>query len=202
MRIEKTEVIGWEHAMRGMRNPYVSWDKSDSAFGDYGFVIGENDMSLMINLAKAGTDHGKFMRFIVAYVDIEAPLYWWKQFMTYRMGVEVDSCSTMHTLGNRHVVMRDFENDGMTDEAKRMLKRATVDLNYLFDMYRDTGDKSYIESAYKILPDSFKQKRTCMISYAALRNMYHARKNHKLKEWHIFCKWVEGLPYSELITEA
>lgn len=204
MKFEKTDVVGFEHAIRGMRNPLESWDKSDSHFTLDACEIGSNDLELMKKLAKAGTDHGKFLRFIVAYVDITAPLYWWKQFMTYRHGVEVDSCSTMHTLHKRKLYRSDFELRDLFLEDIPFLDMIIDVINKRIDGYNiPTQHKQtrLMSSAYKLLPECYLQKRTCMISYAALRNMYHARRNHKLHEWHDFCEWVETLPCSELITE-
>ena len=156
-------------------------------------------MALLKKLVKAGTDHAKFMRFIIVYVDITAPFYWLKEMDTYRMGVEKNSCSTMHTIHKKPLTEADFsiENSCCDHHFKRTLDL----LNRARERFNETRDKKYWHTLIKILPQSFNQRRTYMISYQALRNMYHARKNHKLTEWHDFCAWVESLPYSELITD-
>lgn len=198
---ENVQIIGFEHAIRGMRNPLESWNKSDTTWNDSETFVGAADETLMIKLANAGTDHGKFARFIQLYVDIEAPLYWWKQFMTYRMGVEVNSTSTMHTLSKKELsVEENFAVDGLKPEALATLEQTVKHINELMNKYNETKDRGYWDSAIKLLPDSFLQKRTCMISYAALRNMYESRKGHKLKEWHQFCEFIEGLYCSGIIT--
>ena len=210
IKIENVEIFGWEAAIRGMRNPKNSWDKSDSRYKlyyakdnespseYYDVMIGPNDLKLMTTLANAGTDHGKFLRMITVFADVNAPLYWWKEADTYRMGVEKNSCSTMHKIHAKEFTMDDFSyehniyygNLGHTIDA----------LNHAREQYLLTKDKKYWYSMIQTLPCSYNQKRTCMISYAALRNMYNARRFHKLDEWRDFCDWIKTLPYSELIT--
>jgi len=201
IRIENTEVTGWQAALRGMRNPMNSWDKSDSIFvPEYISAIGENDLKLMKQLIKAGTDHSKFMRMITVTVDITAPLYWWKEFDTYKVGTVRNSCSTMHKIHAKEFTKDDFSYENVLDDV------ATIDyslgrLNYARSKYLETKDKRYWYSMIQFLPSSYNQKATVQINYAVLRNMYHGRKNHKLDEWSVgFCNWIKTLPHSELIT--
>ena len=240
IEITNTEIVGWEHAIRGMRNPMNSWEKSDSGYcfkempchscnedrnkckehidnGD--FIIGPNDLDLMRRLAKGGDDR-KFMRMIVVYCDILAPLYLFKELDTYRVGVEKNSCSTMHKIHAKEFVLEDFSDEHLDDErnvlancneyqlgdhywpeytARDILNLTIYALNYYRDLYLETKDKKYWWQMIQLLPSSYNQKRTLMLNYEVLCNIYHARKNHKLDEWHIFCDWIEGLPYSELI---
>jgi hypothetical protein len=211
LTIEKTDVCGWEAAIRGMRNPMNSWDKSDTVFGlgedcyDDMF-IGNNDLSLMQKLRNAGTDHRKFMRMITVYLDITAPLYWWKEFDTYKVGTVANSCSTMHKIHSKEFTLDDFscehlfESDDWDYGAKDHM-RCTIDLlNDYRTKFLETNDKSYWWQMIQLLPSSYNQKRTVMLNYEVLANMYHSRKNHKLDEWHTFCDWIRTLPYSELIT--
>lgn len=261
IKIENTEVVGWEAAIRGMRNPLESWEKSDSGYcldtiachtcranrnyckknvHNHAFVIGIDDYDLMKKLRKAGPDHGKFMRMIVVYCDITAPLYWWKEFDTYKVGTVANSCSTMHCIHKKEFELDDFshehilsdetvhvvrdENDGwgrMTfSHIPHQLLCNIIDcLNGARSKYLETKDKKYWWQMIQLLPSSYNQKRTVMMNYEVLHNMYHARKNHKLDEWACggvcfsdgdygsrvetvgFCDWVKTLPYSKLITE-
>lgn len=240
IKLENTDVVGWEHAIRGMRNPMNSWERSDSGYcyrdlardcticihrsTDYPacysrFDIGPNDYALMINLRNAGTDHRKFMRMIVVYVDITAPLYWWKEFDTYKVGTVANSCSTMHKIAEKEFTMENFscEHLGITVPAElndgeevfqnlwvESLKRTITDLNIARRYYiqeKDQGlKKKYWQQMIQLLPTSYNQRRTVMLNYEVLANIYKSRKNHKLDEWHTFCDWIESLPYSELIT--
>ena len=217
IKIENTEIVGWQAAVRGMRNPLNSWDKSDSEFcilgsSDYeGSIavdydcewttyIGPNDQNLMKRLCKAGTDHRKFMRMIVVYCDILAPLYWWKEFSTYKVGTVANSCSTMHTIHKKEFTLDDFSHEHLMDESIALLKDIVKDLNECRKWYLDTKDKNYWWQLIQLLPSSYNQKRTVMLNYEVLANMYKSRKDHKLDEWHTFCDWIETLPYSELIT--
>ena len=205
IKIENTEVYGWEAAIRGMRSPMNSWEKSDSKWCDIEkgvFEVGENDLKLMKQLVKAGTDHSKFMRMINVTCDITAPRYWWVEFDTYKVGAVRNSCSTMHTIHKESFTAKDFSFDKRTvvvfgNEAGEILKL----LNKVRDLYLKTNDKSYWRTLIQLLPQSYNQKATVQLNYQVLRNMYHARKNHKLDEWLNFCRWVEDLPDSELITE-
>ena len=218
LKIENTEVIGWEHAIRGMRNPKNSWVKSDSGYCDaigdkFGDVIkpenyrlGPNDFDLMSRLRNAGTDHRKFMRMITVYLDITAPLYWWKEFDTYKVGTVANSCSTMHKLTSKEFELDDFSHEHLIVASINSLKRTIEDLNacreaYLSDEIKDPEWKKEIWwQMIQLLPSSYNQKRTVMLNYEVLANIYKSRKNHKLDEWHTFCDWIESLPYSELIT--
>ena len=220
IKLENTEVIGWEHAIRGMRNPMNSWEKSDSERkyenirdSEGYLVIGPNDYSLMMKLRNAGTDHRKFMRMITVYVDITAPLYWWKEFDTYKVGTVANSCSTMHKIADKEFTLDDFSHEHLFidednyDLTKRMrvlscqqlLLGTIAVLNASRNKYLETKDKEYWWQLIQILPSSYNQKRTVMLNYEVLANIYKSRCNHKLDEWHTFCDWIESLPYSELI---
>ena len=222
VKIEFTEVVGWQAAIRGARNPMNSWDKSDSQFQPCAFgnpaKIGPNDLKLLRNLANAGPDHGKYLRFIQVYCDITGPLYWYKELDTYRMGVEKNSCSTMHKIHAKEFTHEDFSHEHLIDEdcgpqiecgncgyfgnvnATSLLELIIRTLNHYRALFMLSKDKSFWWQLIQLLPSSYNQRRTYMFSYAALRSIYHARKNHKLDEWREFCRWVESLPYSELIT--
>ena len=278
IKIENVEVVGWEAAIRGMRNPMNSWEKSDSRYSCLcmddkrdcpaePYIVGPNDRELMMKLRNAGTDHRKFMRMIVVYLDITAPLYWWKEFKTYRAGrrfgddepdiidagylecdIETNSCSTMHKIHEKEFTLEDFscehlisepydidnedpidgefEDDGLVLVAnsengwlghcyhtasgdrcveylapKTLLDRYVISaLNACRESYLKTKDKKYWWQMIQLLPSSYNQKRTVMLNYEVLANIYKSRKNHKLDEWRDFCKWIESLPYSELIT--
>lgn len=231
INIEHTQVFGWEAAIRGMRNPMNSWEKSDSEFGvlyndspslvevkndtiwfDY---IGPNDQSLMMRLVKAGDEHAKFMRMIHVSMDILAPLYWWKQADTYKVGFVTNSCSTMHKIQAKEFVLEDFSHEHLNVHSIASLNRVIRRMNDFRNIYLH-GGRTYDEdgewttfepkSKYiwwqliQLLPDSYNQLRTCDTNYATLRKMYRQRKGHKLDEWNDFRAWVEALPYSELIT--
>ena len=203
IEISNVEVFGWEAAIRGMRNPKNSWDKSDTEYYDGCGVfrvpkIGPNDHKLMTTLAEAGTDHGKFLRMITVFADVNGPLYWWKEADTYRFGVEKNSCSTMHKIHAKEFVMEDFSHEHNLYYGN--LGHTIDALNHAREQYLITKDKKYWYSMIQTLPSSYNQKRTCMFSYAALKNIYHARRFHKLDEWRDFCAWIKKLPYSELIT--
>ena len=272
LKIEKTEVVGWEAAIRGMRNPMNSREQSDSGHchkdlardcvtcihRDTGysacaaghFDVGPMDYDLMTRLRNAGTDHRKFMRMIIVYVDITAPLYWWKEFKTYRAGrkfgddepdiidegyleydIEMNSCSTMHKIAAKEFTLDDFSCEHLLDEESLppYEERADIDhceplaaidvngqwcyytpktflnmtchvLNHFRKLYLKTKDKKYWWQMIQLLPSSYNQKRTIMLNYEVLANMYKSRKSHKLDEWKMFCDWIEGLPYSEIIT--
>ena len=212
IKITDTEVVGWEHAIRGMRNPLNSWDKSDSSWVaddnfnestkhySYRYLIGTNDLGLMKRLRKAGTDQRKFMRMIVVYVDILAPLYWWKEFSTYKVGTVANSCSTMHTIHKKEFTLEDFSCEHLMDESIALLKDIIKDLNECRKWYLNTKDKTYWWQMIQLLPSSYNQKRTVMLNYEVLANIYKSRKDHKLTEWREFCEWIKTLPYSELIT--
>ena len=209
IKIENIEVDGWEAAIRGMRNPMNSWDKSDSNYtiikndGKYiADFIGENDMKLMQNLCKAGSDHRKFVRMINVTMDITAPLYWWKEFDTYKVGTVANSCSTMHKLHDKEFTIDDFSFERCKKErfVERSIEGTLNVLNYLREKYLETKDKSYWETMIQLLPSSYNQRRTVQVNYETLLNIYNARKNHKLKEWLELCSEIEKLPYFKEIT--
>lgn len=233
IKFEHTEVLGWEHAIRGMRNPMNSWEKSDSGYecidyspsedqDIYGYEIGPNDLDLMKQLRNAGTDHRKFMRMITVYVDITAPLYWWKEFDTYKIGTVANSCSTMHKIHAKEFTLEDFSTEHLYPEAIGLCLKSTISwLNFYRNRYLNSKDKEDWWQMIQLLPSSYNQKRTVMLNYEVLANIYKSRKNHKLDEWAAhsssipdstsqalyskdlpfgFCDWIKTLPYSELIT--
>lgn len=247
LKLENTEVMGWEAAIRGMRNPKNSWEKSDSITctekmemsneeiesecgkcpkngkcdiydTDPHFIAGPNDHTLMMQLRNAGTDHRKFMRMIAVYVDITAPLYWWKEFDTYKVGTVANSCSTMHKIADKEFTLEDFSHEHLCDDELALLEEVIARLNMnrvvfnakndkQVDRYTVMSDECYEKykktlwwQMIQLLPSSYNQRRTVMLNYEVLANMYKSRRHHKLDEWHTFCDWIEGLPYSELIT--
>lgn len=204
IKIENIEVVGLEHAIRGMRNPKNSWDKSDS-MGD---ALGVNDLNLAKKLSKGGPVHAKYRRFITAYMDITAPLYWWKEFDTYRAGVEKNSCSTMHKIHAKEFSIDDFScehlfnnfyNQDNYDLMKLIVDRLEANRKLYLALDGEEANTAW-QQMIQLLPSSYNQKRTVMISYEALANMYYWRKRHKLSEWRMFCSRIESLPYSELFT--
>ena len=207
IKIEYTQTYAWEAAVRGMRNPLESWKKSDSTFalietaeGKYIPDIGKNDLDLMKRLVNAGSDHSKFMRMIIVSCDITAPLYWWKEYDTYKVGTVANSCSTMHKIHSKEFSLNDFSHEHMSEISKNIMGVVIRGLNSNRKEYNEGKDKDHWWQMIQLLPTSYNQRRTVMLNYAVLRNMYHARKFHKLDEWVAFCRWVETLPYSELIT--
>lgn len=234
LKLEKTEVVGWEAAIRGMRNPMNSWEMSDSfcepstenccGCHDYNKCayifestgkpyrggIGTNDLDLMTRLRNAGTDHRKFMRMITVYLDITAPLYWWKEFDTYKVGTVANSCSTMHKIAAKEFTLEDFSHEHLSEPAISILKNTVEALNQARDLYLgysgfkhrwgDWEKKHYWWQMIQLLPSSYNQRRTVMLNYEVLANIYKSRRNHKLDEWHTLCDWIEDLPYSEMIT--
>ena len=234
IKFENTEVVGWEAAIRGMRNPLESWGKSDSYFEcEFGscdecahiskecayWELGQNDLDLIKRLRNAGTDHRKFMRMITVYVDITAPLYWWKEFDTYKVGTVANSCSTMHCIHKKEFTLEDFSTEHLTDISLEGFVKLIEYLNVLREAYLETKDKKYWWQMIQLLPSSYNQKRTVMMNYEVLANIYKSRKNHKLDEWKEhnpvigwdiagegsgsnmgFCDWINTLPYSEVIT--
>lgn len=213
IKFENTEVMNWEGAIRGMRNPLNSWDKSDSKYGtvvmgDYVRYpipcIGKNDLELMQKLIKAGSDHRKFMRQILVSVDITAPLYWWKEFDTYKVGTVANSCSTMHKIASKPIELEDFSIDNFnfddynSIELKDMFVNVIEDCEELRCKYNETQDSKYWRGLIQLLPSSYNQKRTVTLNYEVLRNIYKSRKFHKLNEWSIdFIKWMHSLPYAK-----
>ena len=222
IKISHAATYNWEGAIRGMRNPMNSWEKSDSKYcneylgctdcpahrdagyceplGDTLLIIGKNDLDLMKKLAKAGSDHRKFMRQIFVSVDITAPLYWWKEFDTYKVGTTANSCSTMHKVHAKEFTVDDFSFERTIPICSWFITSVLNVLNTSRERFLETKDKVHWDTMIQFLPSSYNQKRTITMSYENLVNMYHARKNHKLDEWREFCGWIEGLPYSEIIT--
>lgn len=202
IKIENTEVYGWEAAIRGMRNPMNSWHLRDSEFhvcarpGKKSYAeIGEKDLKLMQNLSKAGSDHGKFLRMINVTVDITAPLYWWKEFDTYKVGTVANSCSTMHKVHAKEFTMDDFSHEHLMTGSMFQLHRTVDLLNEAREEFLKTNNKAYWWQMIQLLPSSYNQKRTVQLNYQVLKTMYFARRNHKLTEWHTLCDWMETLPY-------
>ena len=237
IKVERISVMNFDNAIRGARNPLNSWDKADSHYDEKGaFVLGPNDLSLAKRLCDAGSDHRKFIRQIFVSMDITAPLYWWKEFDTYKVGTVANSCSTMHKIHDKEFTMDDFSyehligmdidfdnfdecpmidvnpvtngycgdpdgEEGQIYVSPYYWMRLTIDiLNQCRQKYIETKEKKYWWQMIQLLPSSYNQKRTVMLNYEVLKNMYHARKNHKLNEWRDFCNWVEMLPYHELIV--
>ena len=220
IRFEQSNVWGFEHAIRGMRNSMNSWDKSDSRYqycngydescrdcecgdvdchnGRY-YQIGENDRTLMKQLIKAGSSHRKFLRQIFVSVDITAPLYWWKEFDTYKIGTVANSCSTMHKIHSRDLTLQDFSVEHLSPLSINTIKKVIDVINLEREHYIDCNDKECWWQMIQLLPSSYNQKRTVMMSYENLLNIYNQRRNHKLDEWHDFCDWIFTLPYSEIL---
>lgn len=234
IKIENVEVMGWEAAIRGMRNPMNSWEKSDSGTCGYPhhigcancpdhkicnhpfrndgvFKLGKADYELVMKLVKAGTDHRKFMRMITIYADITAPLYWWKEYDTYKVGTVANSCSTMHKIAEKEFTLEDFSCEHLDIRTRKILEEIikalndyrTLYINYNpndFEIKGCPSKKDLWWQMIQLLPSSYNQKRTVMLNYEVLANIYKSRKNHKLDEWRTFCDWIKALPYSELIT--
>ena len=199
IKLEKTSIYGWEACIRGMRNPLNSWHLSDSAFED-GIKIGENDYMLMMKLARGGSSHAKYRRYIVVTVDITAPLYWWKEFDTYKVGTVANSCSTMHKIHDKEFTLNDFSHEKLNALNRDILKGTIGVLNYERELFLKTKDKKHWDQMIQLLPSSYNQKRTVQLNYEVLAGIYPDRKHHKLDEWHKLCDWIESLPYSALIT--
>jgi len=197
IKIENTEVYGWEAAIRGMRNPMNSWDKSDSVFGDVFFTLGENDLKLMHSLAKAGTDHSKFLRMINVTVDLCAPTFWWAEFDTYKVATVRNSCSKMHKIHVKPFDISDFTHEGCVEVgyAYHALLAVIKVCEQLRQDFNRTQDKKYWRALIELLPEGYNLKATVQMPYAVLNNMYWGRHLHKLTEWRTFCKWIEELPY-------
>ena len=186
--------------IQGLRNPMNSWDKSDSKYNDLDeYKMGNNDKDLMKRLAMAGTDHRKFMRMMPVYVRITAPLYWWKEFDTYKVGTVANSCSTMHKIAAKEFTVDDFSTEHLISDSNAMMKTTCDLLNQYREKYLKTKDKKYWLQMIQLLPSSYNQTRNVMLNYEVLANIYKSRKDHKLDEWREFCKWIETIPYSELI---
>lgn len=218
IKIENTEVFGWGAAIRGMRNPMNSWHLGDTDWfnvsddravesdywldstNDEALVLGDNDLDLMKRLRNAGTDHRKYLRMIHVQADVIAPLYWWKEYDTYKVSTVANSCSTMHKIHVKEFELSDFSIEHLNDDViKKPFKQIIDCLNFFRELYLQNKDKDDWWQMIQLLPTSYNQKRTVDLNYENLINMYHARKNHKLDEWREFCEWIETLPYSELI---
>lgn len=224
LKLEHTCTEGWEAAVRGMRNPKNSWNRSDSHYcwepqtasggcfncelnSDHNcrvdkYILGENDLDLMMKLAKGGDVHGKFLRMITVTVDITAPLYWWKEFDTYKVGTVANSCSTMHKIHAKQFTRDDFSTDHLIPRMLEVLDVTIFNLNACRGNFLETQDKKWWWQMIQLLPSSYNQKRTVLLNYSVLRNIYTYRRNHKLDEWHTLCHWIENLPYHELITDT
>ena len=227
IKIERTETHGWETAVRGMRNPMNSWDKTDSHwctacvnanvnvdecpveklggntdthYFNGCYILGENDLALAMKLSKAGNDHAKYLRMINVTCDITAPLYWYKEYDTYKVGTVANSCSTMHKIHSQRFGISDFSVDQLHCDIPDCFYDLLDYLNESREKFLETKDKKYWWQMIQLLPSSYNQKRTVQLNYQVLKNMYHARKAHKLDEWREFCEWIRSLPYSELIT--
>ncbi len=202
LKIEHIHVMNLENAIRGARNPMNSWEKSDSYYNEKGdYILGSNDFSLAVRLCRAGTDHRKYLRQVFVSMDITAPLYWWKEFDTYKIGTTANSTSTMHKIHSKPFEISDFSTDHLAEEAKLVFCHLMEELETLRLKFLETNDKNYWYSIIQLLPSGYNQMRTVTLNYENLINIYNARKNHKLMEWHVFCDYVRELPYSEdLIT--
>lgn len=195
IKLERFEVMNFENAVRGARNPLNSWNRMDSETKDGKFIMGPNDLDLAKRLCKAGSDHRKFIRMIFVSVDITAPIYWWKEYDTYKVATVANSTSTMHKIHSKPFEMSDFSVDHCTPEALEMMKANIDFLEKIRLDYVETKDKEKWYSMIQLLPESYNQMRTCTLNYETLVNIYYSRKNHKLEEWHTFCEWIENLPY-------
>ena len=198
LKIERDSVMNLENAMRGARNPMNSWNRMDSYYDEEGnYQLGENDLDLAKRLRKAGSDHRKFMRQIFVSVDITAPLYWWKEYDTYKVATVANSTSTMHKIHSKPFEMEDFSCDHMSENTKKEMEKVIAYLEVLRNQYLETKDKQHWYDMIQFLPSSYNQMRTCSFTYETLVNIYFSRKNHKLEEWHTFCHWIETLPYAK-----
>lgn len=202
LTLKNTSVMNFENAIRGARNPLNSWGRMDShTEPDGSFVFGPNDLDLAMRLAKAGSDHRKYLRMVFVSVDVTAPLYWWKEYDTYKVATVANSTSTMHKIHSKPFSMDDFSCDHMTDGTKKFMETVVAELENIRLRFKETKSKDDWYDMIQLLPSSYNQMRTCTFNYETLINIYRARKNHKLTEWHTFCDWIETLPYAEqLIT--
>lgn len=203
IKIERTSVMNFDNAMRGARNPLNSWARYDSDFDENGnFVFGENDLSLAKRLCAAGTDHRKFVRMIMVSVDVTAPMYWWKEYDTYKIATVANSTSTMHKIAAKPFELEDFSVDHMNEDGIKAMEKLIETLEDLRLRYVETKDKELWYTIIQLLPSSYNQMRTCTLNYETLCNIYYARRNHKLDEWHKYCDWIKELPYfSELFID-
>ncbi len=200
IKLERTSVLNFENAVRGARNPLNSWDKMDSFTDENGnFILGENDLSLARRLCSAGSDHRKFIRQIFVSVDITAPLYWWKEYDTYKVATVANSTSTMHKVTSKKFELSDFSCDKLDEDSLAFMQTVIDKLEELRLKYLETKDKQIWYDIIQLLPSSYNQMRTCTMNYENLISMYYARKTHKLDEWHVFCDWVKALPYADVM---
>lgn len=196
IKLERTGVMNFDNAMRGARNPLNSWGRYDSYYDENGnFVFGENDLSLAKRLCRAGTDHRKFVRMIFVTVDVTAPMYWWKEYDTYKVATVANSTSTMHKITSKPFELSDFSVDKMNKDGIKAMEAVIDTLENLRQKYLETKDKELWYTIIQLLPSSYNQMRTCTLNYETLCNIYYARRNHKLDEWHTYCDWIEELPY-------
>ena len=200
IKIENIDVYGWEAAIRGARNPMNSWDRMDSCYNNGEFEIGENDYKLLKNLTIAGPEHRKWNRMVTVTMDITAPLYWWKEYDTYKVGTVANSCSTMHKIQAKEFTLDDFSHEHLGKGYEEALRVTINALNEARRRFNETKDKVYWWQMIQLLPTSYNQKRTVHLNYEVLGSIYHQRRHHKLTEWHVFCYMIEALPYSEFIT--
>lgn len=200
---ERTSVMNIENAIRGARNPMNSWDRMDSSYDEDGeYILGPNDLGLAKRLRKAGPDHRKYIRQIFVSVDITAPIYWWKEYDTYKVSTVANSTSTMHKIHNKPFELSDFSHDHMTEQTLGFMETVVAELEKIRLRYMENKNKDDWYDMIQLLPSSYNQMRTCTLNYESLINMYFARKNHKLIEWHTFCRWVEELPYAKELILA
>lgn len=204
LKVTNVSVMNLENAMRGARNPLNSWARSDSYYNEnHEYILGENDLGLAKRLCKAGSDHRKFIRQIMVSIDITAPLYWWKEYDTYKVGTVANSTSTMHKIHSKPFELDDFSCDHMTEDTLKFMKTVVEQLEIIRNRYMEDKDKKHWYDMIQLLPTSYNQMRTCTLNYETLTNIYFARKHHKLDEWHTFCDFIETLPYAkELILKV
>lgn len=198
IRLERYSVMNIENAIRGARNPMNSWDRMDSYYDENNnFVLGPNDLALATKLCRAGSDHRKFIRQIFVSVDITAPMYWWKEYDTYKVATVANSTSTMHKIHSKKFELSDFSHDFLSENGLKILNSVIEGLEDIRLRYIETKDKADWYDMIQLLPSSYNQLRTCTFNYETLANIYYARAHHKLKEWHVFCEWIESLPYAQ-----
>ena len=203
IKLERTSVMNLENAMRGARNPMNSWDRMDSFYDEDGnYVLGPNDLGLAKRLRRAGSDHRKYIRQVFVSVDITAPMYWWKEYDTYKVATVANSTSTMHKIHSKPFELDDFSHDHLTPESETYMQTIVDHLETIRLKYVETKDKAYWYDMIQLLPSSYNQMRTCTLNYETLINIYFARKNHKLDEWHTFCDWIRTLPYAKELILA
>lgn len=201
--LERTSVMNMENAIRGARNPLNSWNRMDSFYDEQGtYILGKNDLDLAGRLRRAGSDHRKFVRQIIVAADITAPLYWWKEYDTYKVGTVANSCSTMHKIASKPFLIEDFSVDHMTPSTKAFMQTVVDKLEEIRLAYLETKNKDDWYDMIELLPSSYNQLRTCSFNYETLINIYYSRKDHKLTEWHTFCDWISGLPYAKELIIA